>query len=152
MANKLKKNMYVADSAKDYSLGYRDGAEEHRDTALLRAYYTGVGYGKHQGGVEQMGFNSLDEKKAFAKGVEKHRDHFNSYRYKKPGFFERFFRSIRIHKIRAPEKEIKEKTFQRIQGRHKKYAAKVRARQNKRNKIDNKGGLVLGRSNYIYKK
>ena len=124
MVNKSKSFMNYAESAKDYDIGYRDGGEESNDTARMKAYYTGVGFGKHKSGDSHLGFNSKAEVDSFNKGVENNQKHFSIYRYKKPTFFERMFRSLKVHSSKSWEKQ-ENKLNSRSQEKHKKYAKKV---------------------------
>lgn len=142
MALKNRRNMSKSESAKDYSKGYLDGVRDAIDDSELHAYYVGVGYGKHREGDTHLGFNTSGERESFHAGVKNRANHFNSYCYKKPGFFARLFNRF------SESSRIKKQNNKRRNAINNRLTAK----RNKRNKIDHKGGLLLGRSNYKYKK
>ena len=126
MAFNNKTNMNYADSAKDYSVGYRDGIEEQRDSKSMAAYYTGVGYGKREAGEKHLGFTSQAERESFDNGVRSKDKHFRAHRYKKPSLFERLARAFKIRDGRRRAKDSKRRA-DRTARRHERQKNYIRS-------------------------
>ena len=113
-----KENIGYSESARDYENGYRDGIKEALENSEIHAYYAGVGYGKHRDGNTNLGFNTEDERQSFHAGINNKDKHFNSYRYERPGFFERLFsRFSESSRIKRKEKKRKKAIRSHINNR-----------------------------------
>lgn len=82
MANKSDKDFvrkhYAAFSTNQPEKGFEYGVDSVENDKELKAFYAGVGYGKHQY-QEPLGFEHEDHRKAFERGVAARNRHLTAY-------------------------------------------------------------------------
>ena len=99
MANKSNKDFerrrYQAITSEDSEKSFRNGISQTENDQELKAFYAGVGYGKHKY-KESLGFEHEDQRKAFERGVAARSRHLTVY--KSRGFLSRLLGSVIKHR------------------------------------------------------
>lgn len=90
----FERKYYAAITSEDSEKSFRNGIHSVENDKEMKAFYAGVGYGKHQYN-EPLGFEHDDQREAFKRGVAARKRHLTAYEGpRKQGLLERFFRSL----------------------------------------------------------